>query len=396
MPWKVTGHMDERKKFVRRILDGDQVAEVCREFGISRKTGYKILARFEARGLSGLEDQSRRPRRLANLLDTGMAELVLQMKAEKPTWGAPKIRELLLRKHPSIRPPAISTIHALLNRSGLVKSRKRRDKIYKATGSYLSNPLEPNDLWCADFKGQFHLGNRTLCYPLTITDQVSRKILQIEAMERISEDVAKSSFRDVFREFGLPKGIRSDNGVPFSSRSIFGLSTLSVWWLRLGIKVERITPGQPQQNGRHERMHRTLKHSTTKPAAQNILAQQEKFDEFIDEFNSERPHEGLNMKTPKEVYQKSARIYPETLPELEYPGHDVTSRVSRCGSFNMPRSKRVFVGTPLGGQNLGINQIDAELWVVKFMDYELGFFDTQSWKFSPAAENPFTLDQASG
>jgi putative transposase len=210
-------------------------------------------------------------------------------------------------------------------------------------------------------------------------------------MERISEDETKTAFKEVFREFGLPNGIRSDNGVPFSSRSVFGLSMLSVWWLRLGIKLERIVPGHPQQNGCHERMHRTLKQSTTKPAAQNILAQQEKFDDFITEFNGERPHEALGMKTPAEVYTKSQRPYPETLPELEYSNHDRTVKVSACGSINLGKRKRVFMGLPLRGERLGVTQIDAELWRVNFMDYELGFFDSESWKFSPTVENPFTL-----
>lgn len=298
----------------------------------------------------------------------------------------------MIRRHKGISPPAISTIHSLLDRTGLVKSRGRKDQVYKATGTYLSVPSEPNDLWCTDFKGQFHLGNRSLCYPLTITDQVSRKILQIEALERISEDNTKAVFKSVFKEWGLPKGIRSDNGVPFSSRSIFGLSMLSVWWLRLGIKLERIVPGHPEQNGRHERMHRTLKQSTTKPAAQNILAQQEKFDVFTEEFNGERPHEGLEMKTPAEVYTKSSLLYPEFLDDLEYPGHDRSIKVSKCGSIYLGKRTRVFIGTPLQGEFLGVNQIDSELWRVNFMDYELGFFDSQSWKFSPTVENPFTLN----
>lgn len=392
MPWRVTGPMEERKKFVQRILCGDQMADVCREFGISRKTGYKIYNRFLEQGSQGLGDQSRRPRRLGNLLDTGMSNLILQLKQEKPNWGAPKLRELMIRKYPGVNPPAISTIHSLLERNGLVKSRKRRDKAYKASGTYLSVPSEPNDLWCTDFKGQFYLGNRALCYPLTITDQVSRHVLQIEAMEKISEEEATGVFRSVFREYGLPKGIRSDNGVPFSSRSIFGLSTLSVWWLRLGIKLERIVPGHPEQNGRHERMHRTLKQSTTKPPAQNILAQQEKFDAFIEEFNTERPHEGLKMKTPAEVYRTSPRQYPEVLPELVYPNHDQALRVSKCGSIYLRNRQRVFVGTPLGGEYLGLTQIDTELWSVSFMEYELGYFDNQSWKFCPAPENPFNLN----
>lgn len=391
MPWKVTDPMEERKKFIRRLLAGDSMAGVCREFGISRKTGHKVYNRFLQRGEAGLADLSRRPKCFANLMDPTVADLILELKSKKPTWGAPKLRELLAKKHPSAKVPAISTIHGLLDRKGLVTKRGRRQK-YKATGTYLSNPQRPNDLWCTDYKGQFALQDRSLCYPLTISDFVSRKIFEIEAMERISEEESKAVFTTVFKEYGMPDGIRSDNGVPFSSRSVFGLSKLSVWWLRLGIQLERIRPGKPQENGRHERMHKTLKLSTTKPPAKNILAQQEKFDAFIEEFNSERPHEGLNMKTPDEVYKKSRKAFPHLLPELEYPSHEGTVRVCVGGTFVFNGTKRrIYIGAALIGENLGYQQIDDELWQLDFMDYELGFFDSQG-KFTAAANNPFALE----
>lgn len=390
MPWKVTRPMEERNKFVRRLLAGDSMASVCREFGISRKTGHKIYNRFLQRGEAGLEDLTRRPKRLANLMNPAVADWILELKGKKPTWGAPKLRELLMKKHPGTKAPAISTIHALLDRKGLVTKRSRRSR-HKATGTYLSNPQRPNDLWCTDFKGQFALQDRSLCYPLTVSDFVSRKIIEIDAMERISEDEAKAVFTTIFKEYGLPDAIRSDNGVPFSSRSIFGLSKLSVWWLRLGIQLERIRPGNPQDNGRHERMHKTLKLSTTKPPAKNILAQQEKFDAFIEEFNSERPHEGLQMKTPNEVYRKSRKAFPHILPDLDYLSHEGKARVYTNGAIHVPHIKRmVHVGAPLTGEMLGYRQIDDELWQLDFMDYELGFYDTQG-KFTAAAHNPFSL-----
>lgn len=393
MPWKVSNAMDERMKFVRRILAGETMSAVCAEFDISRKTGHKIYNRFLEQGKAGLFDQSRRPRRLAKLLDTGLSNVFVQLKKDKPHWGAPKLRELFIKKYPTIKPPAISTIHALLGRNGLVNCRKKRNK-YRACGTYLSIPQNPNDLWCTDFKGQFPLGNKSLCYPLTITDFVSRHIFEIDAMEKISEDETIAVFTEVFKEFGLPVAMRSDNGVPFSSRSIFGLSKLSVWWLRLGIKLERIKPGNPQQNGRHERMHKTLKQETTKPPAPHILSQQNKFDRFKEEFNSERPHEGLSMKTPSQVYKKSERIFPELLPEIKYPTADNIIRVTKCGSLYTPNSKkRMFIGMPLAGQNLGIRQLEQGLWTIEFMEYELGYFDDQSYKFCPSTENPFSLEE---
>ena len=389
MPWKETHKMDERKKFVTRLLDGDKMTDVCHDFGISRKTGYKIYERYIEYGQAGLEDGSRRPRRLANLLDSGVAEIILKLKREKPTWGAPKLRELLVRKYSDLNPPAISTIHSLLDRNGLVKSRKNQRR-FKATGTYLSSPTQPNHLWCTDFKGQFQMGNQLYCYPLTITDQVSRYILGIEAMERINEVEVFAAFKHVFREFGLPDGMRSDNGVPFSSRGLFGLSKLSVWWLKLGIKLERIQPGKPQQNGRHERMHKTLKLSVTKPPARNLLSQQEKFNFFSEEFNHERPHEALQMKTPSQVYKKSVREYPKLIPELSYPMHDQKLLVTQCGTIRLKNSQRVFISETLGGQYLGLNQVADEIWQLSFMDYELGFFDTETYKFAPAI-NPFSI-----
>ena len=394
MPWKVTDPVEERQKFVRRLLEGEKMSDLCVEFGISRKTGYKIHDRFMENGSAGLLDQSRRPKRLAHLLDSGLATILLRFKQEKPTWGAPKIRELFIRKHSHLKPPAISTIHVLFERHGLVTSRKRRGTSdYKAKGTYLSNPTLPNQLWCTDYKGQFRLGNQSLCYPLTITDQVSRYILAIEAMEKICEKQAIFTFRRVFEEYGLPDAIRSDNGVPFSSVGLLGLSKLSVYWLRLGIKLERIVPGNPQQNGCHERMHKSLKLGVTHPSSANLLAQQEKFDCFAEEFNQERPHEALNMKVPGQFYRKAKRRMPLIPPELQYPNHDLTAKVSRCGTLHLHNNQRIYIGVALCGENLGLKQIDSDFWQVSFMDYDLGYFDDQSNKFEPTAINPFCNSQ---
>jgi len=250
--------MDQRLRFVARLLDGEKMAALCREFDISRKTGYKIFQRYQDCGVQGLNDRTRRPYRHANRLPFQIEKLIVQLKRERPSWGAPKIRERLRRRYRDIHAPAISTVHAVLYRHGLVDhGRKRR---YKAQGTALSRPLAPNDLWCADYKGEFMLANRQYCYPLTTTDFASRYLLACEGLSTTQEVYAFTVFERVFGEFGLPKAIRTDNGVPFASpNALYGLSRLSVWWLRLGIQIERIKPGHPEQNGRHERMHLTLK-----------------------------------------------------------------------------------------------------------------------------------------
>jgi transposase InsO family protein len=280
MPWKESSVMEERLCFVGRLLDGEAMTDVCREFGISRKTGYKIFDRYKEYGLEALSDRSRRPVRYANQLPQQIESLIVGFKRNKPHWGARKIRELLVRRLTGdIRVPAKSTIHAVLDRHGLVKRAGRKRN--RAHGTPLSEGIMPNDLWCADFKGEFKLGNGQYCYPLTVTDQVSRFLLLCEALESTREDLACTAFERLFRERGLPVSIRSDNGVPFASpNALFNLSKLSVWWLRLGIAIERIKPGHPQQNGRHERMHLTLKKEATRPPGMNSLQQQARFDAF--------------------------------------------------------------------------------------------------------------------
>lgn len=308
MPWKECNKVDERLKFIARLLDGEKMSHLCEEFGISRKTGYKIFERYKNSGLEGLTDRSRTPYRYANQLPFQIEKAILSIKQEKPTWGAPKIRERIIRLYPDIRPPANSTVHTVLAKNGLVNVRRKRR--YKAKGTELSLAKKPNDLWCADYKGEFLLGNKKYCYPLTISDFNSRYLLACEALESTKEQYAITIFERVFKEFGLPKAIRTDNGVPFSApNALFGLSKLSVWWLRLGIEIERIKPGHPEQNGRHERMHLTLKKEATRPPGGNFLQQQAKFDEFIDEYNNDRPHQALNMKYPGELYIHSSKEY---------------------------------------------------------------------------------------
>lgn len=385
MPWKECSQVDERLRFVARLLEGEKMAPLCREFNISRKTGYKIFERYKDCGLKGLTDRSRKPHRYANQVPFQVEATILQIKKEKPHWGAPKIRELIIRKYPDAKPPAKSTVHAVLDRNGLVN--KNRKRHYKARGTALSHPDKPNQLWCADYKGELMLGNRKYCYPLTITDFSSRYLIACEGLATNKEIYAFTVFERVFKEFGLPNAIRTDNGIPFSnSQALFGLSKLSVWWLRLGIQIERITPGMPQQNGRHERMHLTLKKEATKPAAENFLQQQERFDNFIDEFNGERPHQALDMKCPGDVYTGSTRPY-QGLPDIAYPFHDQTIIVTGCGRVCFNRRK-INLSTVLAGQAIGVKEVQDKIWLVSFMDYDLGYFDEETNKLEPAA-NPF-------
>jgi len=377
--------MDERLKFVARLLEGEKMAGLCREFGISRKTGYKIFKRYRDSGLEGLKNQSRRPYHHANKLPFQIESTILKLKSEHPTWGAPKLREKLIRQYPQIKPPATSTIHAVLDRNGLVQRRKRKRR--KARGTPLHHVRTPNALWCADYKGEFRLGNRKYCYPLTVTDYSSRYLFACEALESTKEMLAFSVFERVFKEFGLPDAIRTDNGVPFASpNSFYGLSKLSIWWLRLGIDVERIKPGHPEQNGRHERMHLTLKKEATKPAAKNFLQQQAKFDDFIDEYNNDRPHQALDMQYPVERYETAEKTYRPPV-DPEYPLHDKTLQVTQCGRICLNNQKISF-SRVFAGQLVGIREVSDKIWLVSFLDYDLGYFDEDSRRVEPI-DNPF-------
>ena len=346
---------------------------------------HKIFDRYKDHGLEGLTDRSRRPVRYANQLPHQLETAIVRAKQEKPHWGARKIRELLVRHLAGeVRVPAKSTIHAVLDRHGLVKPAIRRRH---ATGTTLSLGQAPNDLWCADYKGEFKLGNKSYCYLLTVTDHASRYLLLCEALQSTREDLAFTAFERLFRERGLPAAMRSDNGVPFASaNALFNLSRLSVWWLRLGIAIERIKPGRPQQNGRHERMHLTLKQETTRPPAMNSLQQQAKFDPFRQEFNTERPHEALATKRPAEIYTPSTRIY-GGLPEISYPFHDREILVTACGRICLHR-KKINFSTVFAGQTVGIKEVDDAIWLVSSMHYDLGYFDLEQRTLQPL-DNPF-------
>jgi len=387
MPWRECCKMDERVRFVGRLLDGEEMASLCREFDISRTTGYKIFNRYKDCGLQGLTDRSRHPYRHANRLPFQIEKLIVQLRREHPSWGAPKIREKLRRLNLGISLPAISTVHAVIDRHGLVKHDARRAR-FRAEGTALQQPRSANDLWCADYKGEFMLTDRRYCSPLTVTDAASRYLLCCDALETTKEVLAFSAFERTFKDFGLPLAIRTDNGIPFASRSaFFGLSKLSVWWLRLGIRIERIKPGNPQQNGRHERMHLTLKKEATRPAGHNFLQQQAKFDRFMHCYNFERPHQALGMKYPAELYSSSPRPY-QGLGELEYPLHDRTIMVTSCGRICIGRRK-INLSHVFAGQKVGIREVSEKIWLVTFMQYDLGFFDQEADRVE-CAENPFS------
>lgn len=372
MPWKSKCPVDLRIEFMNRVMKGEPVAQLCREFGISRKTGDKFKQRFKRLGEAGLLDLSRAPKVIPHRTPPEVVKLIVEEKKRHPSWGPKKLKTTMEeRLHCEL--PAVSTIGDILERAGLVSKRGRRHAV-PPKPTTLREALAPNDVWCIDYKGQFRLGNRSLCYPLTVTDQRSRFILGCDAMAAISDEEARESCEELFRLYGLPKAMRSDNGVPFASSGLANLTRLSAYWLQLGIELERIRPAHPEENGQHERMHRTLKFETTRPPRTNLLQQQERFDEFREEFNTERPHEALGMKRPAQVYKPSPRRLPAVVPELDYPEHDDVLPVDKAG-YVCFRRRRAYLSTALVYQRVGIReQLDGR-WLVTFATLDLGHVD---------------------
>jgi transposase InsO family protein len=371
MPWKVKSPMDLRKEMMTRLAAGERMVDLCQEYGISRKTGHKFKERFERLGGSGLADQSRAPRVIPHRTPPELVELVVSERREHPSWGARKLKAVL--EHRGHRIPSHGAIERIISKAGLVEPRKRRPRHVPCATPHLRGAEAPNDVWCIDYKGQFRLGDHSYCYPLTISDQYSRYLLACEGMAAISDEAARDVCQEVFSQFGIPTVIRSDNGIPFASRGLAGLTKLSVYFLRVGIELERIAPGHPEDNGRHERMHRTLKAETTRPARTNLLQQQERFDDFLDEFNTVRPHDALELKRPVDVYQASSRTLPTPLPELSYPYHDDAVRVSNWGEINIPGVGPLKLTTALAGQTVGIREESDGRWLVSFASIDLGF-----------------------
>jgi transposase InsO family protein len=387
MPWTELTPMSQRRLFIERVVHRTGAFHtLCAQFGISAKTGYKWVARFAEAGPAGLADRSHRRHTLSHQVTTDVAAAVLACRRQHPTWGPRKLRVVLATHEPAIGWPAASTIGELLRRAGLSARRRRRVPVPPSPRALAIPPAVPNALWCADFKGQYRLATGADCYPLTITDHASRFLLGCTGLASTQTAPTQRVFRRVFETYGLPAALRTDNGVPFASTAIAGLSPLSVWWIRLGIRPERIAPGCPQQNGRHERMHLTLKKEATRPPGFNSLQQQERFDAFVREFNTERPHEALDMKCPAELYTASARSY-AGLPDLTYPFHDRDVVVTACGRLCLHR-KKINISTVLAGQKLGIKEVDEGIWLVSFMHYDLGYFDLEQKTLQPL-DNPF-------
>jgi transposase InsO family protein len=384
MPWEESCLVNERMRFVTRLETGERMSELCREYGISRKTGYKFWDRYKKKGPKGLFDEPRKPITSPFQTPEAIQKLILDLKAQKPSWGADKLKSYLEKRRQDIRIPSRGSIYTLLCRNGLVQRRKQRSG-YKNEGTHIPETKNPNEIWCTDFKGEFLLGNQKYCYPLTISDHFSRLLISCEGLENTKTNGVQTVFESVFQEYGLPDAILSDNGTPFGAKGLFGFSQLSLWWLRLGIKILRIKPGHPEQNGRHERMHLTLKQQTVRPPGQNFLQQQEKFDRFKNEYNTERPHAALSMKCPSDVYQSTRRAYPTNLGELKYPLHDLTRTVLCNGFVVSPssRNKRFFLGQAFRNQRVGLREQEAGLWAVSFANWDLGLLDLKNGKFSP-------------
>lgn len=366
--------MVERLRFVADHAEGLYgTSELARRYGVSRKTAYKWLNRFEEEGPGGLEERAPVAETVWNRTAEEVEALVVAFRRKHGDWGPKKIRDVLGKRERDVELPAISTIAAILKRHGLVQGRRRRRR-EGHPGRPEGEPERPNEVWGMDFKGQFRTRNGLYCYPFTVTDLSSRYLLCCDGYLTTQGEGPRKSLERVFRENGMPEAIRSDNGTPFASTGIARLTQLGVWLVKLGVTRQLIEPGQPAQNGKHERMHRTLKDRATRPPAANVRRQQEVFDAFRQEFNYERPHEALGMKRPGEVYEASRREYPERLPSPEYPGHYEVRRVSRNGGVRW-RGEWLNVGHALIEENVGFEEVADGVWGVHFGNLEIGRFD---------------------
>jgi putative transposase len=373
MPWRHTSPMDQKTQFIadylRRTLS---MTELCTLYGVSRKTGYKWIDRYLTSGPPGLEERSRKPFSSPNQTPQQVVEALIELRQHHPSWGAKKLLSILQKRHPRWPLPARSTVCDIFSRHGLVPKTRHRRHIGHP-GKPTSLILAPNDVWSADFKGHFKTGDGLYCYPLTVADGYSRFLLGCHALSSTRVAEAKPVFTRLFKAFGLPKRIRTDNGVPFATTTLGRLSQLSAWWVRLGILPECIEPGKPHQNGRHERMHRTLKAETTHPPAHTRRAQQLKFECFREEFNFQRPHEALDMRTPAACYAPSSRKMPHKLPPLEYPDRFEVRYVSANGGIRWNR-QWVNVSHVCVGEYVGLEEIDDGVWNVYFGPLKLGRF----------------------
>ena len=380
MPWRRTGVLDERLKFIAAYLEQtESVAALCRRFGISRETAHKFLRRYAAEGLDGLRDRSRAPHAHPTAVTAAVIALVLQARRSHPTWGPCKLRAWLARHYPGLLLPAPSTLSRVLQRAGLA-ARRTRARPAMPLAAPVRGVAQPNELWCADFKGWWRARNGERCEPLTITDAASRYALACDVVGRVSVAAARTVFERTFRTYGLPRALRTDNGSPFASRGLAGLTRLSAWWVQLGIRPERIAPGKPQQNGRHERFHRTLQ-ETLAPAPTR-RASHDACAAFMREYNDDRPHAALGNQTPADCYTPSVRAYPARLPDLEYPSGCTVRTVVGTGVMKWS-GHRVFISEALVGQRIGLQPLTDRHWTVHFGALELGCFHEPDHRLVP-------------
>lgn len=375
MPWKERSPAMERIGFIRDA--GSQLyrmSELAEQYGISRKTAYKWLGRWLEEGEEGLlEERSHEAHEVANRTSPEMEALIVELRRRHPTWGPKKLLAVLGERGEIERLPSRSTVAEILKRRGVSERRPRRRREGHPGRPDLI-PSAVNDVWGADFKGQFRTRDGRYCYPFTVTDLYSRYLLCCDGYLSTDHESVKGSLERIFREHGMPAAVRTDNGSPFASTGIARLTRLGVWLLKLGIRRELIQPGRPGQNGRHERMHRTLKHEATMPPAANLTSQQRTFEAFRREFNHDRPHEALGMKRPAEIHRPSPRPFPERLSEPEYPAHFEVRRVSRNGAIRW-RSRWLNVGHALIEQTVGLECVGDGIWDLHFASLRVGRFD---------------------
>jgi transposase InsO family protein len=374
MPWKELCALDQRLEMLKDWLTQEySITELGDCYGISRKTIYKWLERYHEEGLKGLGELGRAPLHHPNATPAEVAAMIIRAKLAKQKWGPKKLLARLESEHPQMRWPALSTASEILRRQGLVKQRRKRNHTPPYSEPFLGCH-QPNAVWSADYKGQFRLGNGRLCYPLTISDNYSRYLLGCWALERPSYNHTQPWFEWSFREYGLPESIRTDNGTPFASVAPGGLSRLSVWFIKLGIIPERIQPGQPQQNGRHERMHRTLKEEAVAPPRDNTRQQQRVFNRFVNKFNNERPHEALGQRTPASLYKHSLKEYPAKIKPVEYDAGTLLRHIHTSGCMKWG-GDLIYVSENLIGENIGLRKISDHEWEMRFSFHPIGIFD---------------------
>lgn len=375
MPWKENCQVELRHMLVMAMLRGEaSVSDLCVEAGISRKTAYKWLDRYDKGGRPAMADASRAPRTRADAIGDEFKAALLEQRRRHPTWGPKKLLAVLDRDQPELPLCSLASAGRILKESGLSQPQTRRRYASKGRVGGRIEARAANDVWTADFKGQFMLGDRTLCYPLTIADAFSRYLLCVEGKTSVRTEPVRASFERTFREYGIPRVIRSDNGAPFAGVGLGGLTVLSVWWLTLGIELDRITPGRPSENGSHERMHRTLKAETARPPGRDAAEQQAKFDRFRREYVEERPHEALGQRTPGALYASSVRPYRAAEKDDDYPGHWQRRKVQERGTIYW-RKQHVFLSEPLGGRAVGLVEIAEDVWRVYFRTKLLGILD---------------------